>query len=48
MSASRMETRILLVSGSNMSGKSTLLRTVGINTVLADGGRSGSGAFLCS
>jgi MutS domain V/MutS domain III len=29
------ETRVLLVSGSNMSGKSTLLRTVGINTVLA-------------
>jgi hypothetical protein len=29
------ETRMLLVSGSNMSGKSTLLRTVGINTVLA-------------
>jgi hypothetical protein len=29
------KTRILLVSGSNMSGKSTLLRTVGINTVLA-------------
>lgn len=28
-------TRVLLVSGSNMSGKSTLLRTVGINTVLA-------------
>ena len=27
-------TRVLLVSGSNMSGKSTLLRTVGINTVL--------------
>jgi hypothetical protein len=27
--------RVLLVSGSNMSGKSTLLRTVGINTVLA-------------
>ena len=26
---------MLLVSGSNMSGKSTLLRTVGINTVLA-------------
>ena len=29
------EVRVLLVSGSNMSGKSTLLRTVGINTVLA-------------
>ncbi|HEX7086660.1 MAG TPA: hypothetical protein VF198_09875 [Vicinamibacterales bacterium] len=28
-------TRVLVVSGSNMSGKSTLLRTVGINTVLA-------------
>ena len=27
--------RVLLVSGSNMSGKSTLLRTVGVNTVLA-------------
>ena len=31
-------TRILLISGSNMSGKSTLLRTVGINTVLATAG----------
>ncbi len=31
-------TRLLLVSGSNMSGKSTLLRTVGINTVLAQAG----------
>jgi len=30
--------RVLLVSGSNMSGKSTLLRTVGINTVLAAAG----------
>lgn len=28
-------TRVLIVSGSNMSGKSTMLRTVGINTVLA-------------
>ena len=31
-------TRMLLVSGSNMSGKSTLLRTVGVNTVLAMAG----------
>jgi hypothetical protein len=31
-------TRALLVSGSNMSGKSTLLRAVGINTVLAMAG----------
>ena len=29
---------MLLISGSNMSGKSTLLRTVGINTVLAMAG----------
>jgi hypothetical protein len=32
------ETRLLLVSGSNMSGKSTLMRAVGINTVLAMAG----------
>ena len=32
------ETRVLLVSGSNMSGKSTLLRAVGINVVLAMAG----------
>jgi len=31
-------TRVLMVSGSNMSGKSTLLRTVGINAVLAMAG----------
>jgi hypothetical protein len=31
-------TRVLLVSGSNMSGKSTFLRSVGINTVLAMAG----------
>ena len=31
-------TRVLLVSGSNMSGKSTLLRTVGINSALAMAG----------
>jgi hypothetical protein len=34
----RGETRVLLVSGSNMSGKSTLLRAVGMNTVLAMAG----------
>lgn len=32
------KTRALLISGSNMSGKSTLMRTVGINTVLAMAG----------
>ncbi len=32
------ETRAMLVSGSNMSGKSTYLRTVGVNTVLAMAG----------
>ncbi len=32
------ETRAFIVSGSNMSGKSTLLRTVGINAVLAMAG----------
>lgn len=31
-------TQVLLISGSNMSGKSTLLRTVGVNTVLAMAG----------
>jgi len=31
-------TRLLVVSGSNMSGKSTLLRTVGVNAVLAFAG----------
>jgi DNA mismatch repair ATPase MutS len=29
------ETRVVLISGSNMSGKSTLMRTLGVNTVLA-------------
>jgi MutS domain V len=32
------ETRVLVVSGSNMSGKSTLLRAVGLNIVLAMAG----------
>lgn len=30
--------RVLMVSGSNMSGKSTLLRTLGVNVVLAQAG----------
>jgi hypothetical protein len=30
--------RLMIVSGSNMSGKSTLLRTVGVNAVLAQAG----------
>src|SRR4029079_5477906 len=32
------DVRLLIVSGSNMSGKSTLLRTVGVNAVLAMAG----------
>jgi hypothetical protein len=32
------ELQLLLISGSNMSGKSTLLRTIGINAVLAQAG----------
>ena len=32
------ETLVLLISGSNMSGKSTLMRAVGLNTVLAMAG----------
>jgi DNA mismatch repair ATPase MutS len=32
------ETKVLLVSGSNMSGKSTLMRAIGINVVLAMAG----------
>ena len=31
-------TQVLLISGSNMSGKSTFLRTIGINAVLAQAG----------
>ncbi len=42
------QTFALMVSGSNMSGKSTLLRTVGVNAVLALSGarceRSASGS----
>jgi len=32
------EVQLIVVSGSNMSGKSTLLRTLGVNTVLAQAG----------
>ena len=32
------QTQLLVVSGSNMSGKSTLLRTIGVNVVLAQAG----------
>jgi hypothetical protein len=35
LSLSEEQNRVLIVSGSNMSGKSTLLRTVGTNTVMA-------------
>jgi len=38
--------RLVLVSGSNMSGKSTFLRTVGINTVLAMAGAPIRGTSL--
>ncbi|MGH9453468.1 MAG: MutS-related protein [Terriglobia bacterium] len=41
------DTRVLLVSGSNMSGKSTLLRVVGINTVLAMAGAPVRAKRLC-
>jgi len=33
-----VDCRVLIVSGSNMSGKSTLLRTIGVNVVLAQAG----------
>ena len=38
VSLGRDAAHLLLVSGSNMSGKSTLLRTVGLNAVLAQAG----------
>ncbi len=38
--------RLLIVSGSNMSGKSTLLRTVGVNVVLAMAGATVRGAHI--
>jgi MutS domain V/MutS domain III len=39
-------TELLVVSGSNMSGKSTLLRTVGVNAVLALAGAPVRAGFL--
>jgi DNA mismatch repair ATPase MutS len=39
--------RLLLISGSNMSGKSTLLRSVGINTVLAFAGAPVCAEHFC-
>lgn len=41
------ELRVLVVSGSNMSGKSTLLRTAGVNTVLAFAGAPVRARRLC-
>jgi hypothetical protein len=38
--------RLLIVSGSNMSGKSTLLRSIGLNTVLAWAGSTVNAAHL--
>ena len=40
--------QLLLVTGSNMSGKSTLLRTVGINAVLALAGAPVCAGRLCT
>src|SRR5579859_1446627 len=39
--------RLMVVSGSNMSGKSTLLRTLGINAVLAQAGAPVRARRLC-
>ena len=40
------QTRLWIVSGSNMSGKSTLLRTIGINAVLAWAGAPVRASYL--
>ncbi len=39
----QMQDAIIMISGSNMSGKSTFMRTVGINVVLA-----GAGSYVCA
>jgi hypothetical protein len=41
------DARLLVVTGSNMSGKSTLLRTVGVNAVLAQAGAPVCASSLC-
>jgi hypothetical protein len=41
------ELRVFVVSGSNMSGKSTMLRTLGVNVVLAQAGAPVRGDKLC-
>ncbi len=41
-----MKDQILIISGSNMSGKTTFLRTIGINLVLAYNGAVVCGEFL--
>lgn len=38
-----MQDSIVMISGSNMSGKSTFMRTVGINVILA-----GAGGYVCA
>lgn len=40
--------RFLLVTGSNMAGKSTLLRSVGLNVTLAQAGAPVCAQFLCT
>jgi hypothetical protein len=41
--------RVFIVSGSNMSGKSTLLRTIGVNVILAESGAPvRASAFVCT
>jgi MutS domain V len=46
ISVSNNEAAVLLISGSNMSGKSTLMRSVGINTVLAMAGAPVRAAYM--
>lgn len=43
-----MEARVCIVTGSNMSGKTTFLRTVGVNLILAYAGGAVQAKFLCA